>query len=130
MDLSKAPAENFPVADNKVLNYKIFGAKINGIHTDIFINNYSNQYFIVLTQLQKLGTLVSVEKDTAHSEGETKAVYSTKVLLGREDDQVHAAGRFLVEQLGLSKPVIFSFGLQDLSVPVLRAICQLLKEKL
>jgi hypothetical protein len=32
---------------------------VGGVHTDIICTSYSDRHFVVVTQLQKLGTLVS-----------------------------------------------------------------------
>jgi hypothetical protein len=53
-----------------------------------------------------------------------------RVLLGSDDDTVHVAARFLVEQLGLDKPLLISLGLKDLSPSVVKDLCSLLKEHL
>jgi len=37
---------------------KTFGAEIDGVHTDFSITSYEDSFFVIITQLQKLGTIV------------------------------------------------------------------------
>lgn len=44
--------------DSSPFTTRQFAAIISGIHTEFFLSGYENRYFIVISQLGKLGTLV------------------------------------------------------------------------
>ncbi|XP_065336791.1 proteasome assembly chaperone 3-like [Cloeon dipterum] len=116
--------------DTKQVDGVIFSKPINGLHTDFFINSYTDRYFIIITQTGSIGTLLSVEKDTTQVEKEVAEVYTIKVLLGKDEEDVHIAARFLAGQLDLPKPILFAFCVKDLGINVLKSILQTLKEHL
>ncbi|XP_059479390.1 proteasome assembly chaperone 3-like [Neocloeon triangulifer] len=125
--VSTAAANSLKKEDSSV---KLFSAEINNTHTEFAINSYTDRFFIIITQTGNIGTLVSVEKDTAKVEKETAEVYSIRVLLGKDDEDVHIAARFLAGQLNLPKPILFSFCIKDLGLVALKNILQKLKEHL
>jgi Proteasome assembly chaperone 3 len=53
-----------------------------------------------------------------------------RTLLGKDDEEVHIAARFLAEKLDLSKPALFSFCVKDLGPKVLKALVEVLKVNL
>ena len=59
--------------------------EICGVPTKIALTAYSNRVFVVVTQTDNLGTLIAAERDLAIDP--TCTCYSTRVLLGRRDDE-------------------------------------------
>eukprot|EP00958_Prasinococcus_capsulatus_P023325 scaffold3428_cov379-Prasinococcus_capsulatus_cf.AAC.34 len=56
--------------------------EVQGVHTEFLVSFYSNRVLVVITQLKKLGTLVSARRDTTDGPD----VYSVSTLLGKRDD--------------------------------------------
>lgn len=78
----------------------------------IYYTEYVNQVFIVITQLDKFGTIILGEPDKPE-DPEIK-IYSVQVLFGdSQEEELPALARGLLEALGSSKPVVFSFSLVD-----------------
>mmetsp|Transcript_18747 Transcript_18747/g.24755 ORF Transcript_18747/g.24755 Transcript_18747/m.24755 type:complete len:141 (+) Transcript_18747:77-499(+) len=88
-------------------------AIIKGIHTDFVITVYDDKIFILVTQLQKIGTLISVESERSALGGSNG--YSTSVLLGRRDDPLLLIyARQVMEQVcaGVGKPLLLGIALK------------------
>ncbi|KAI0207753.1 Proteasome assembly chaperone 3 [Lamellibrachia satsuma] len=101
-------------------------ALIDGIHTDVVCTNFSDRLFIVITQYQKFGTLVSVTRDTVVKDGMREPTYSTNVLLGRDEPETHVIARNLASEIPVVKPLLFALALKQASPSVLRSLQQLL----
>uniref|UniRef100_A0A1B6L0I1 Uncharacterized protein n=1 Tax=Graphocephala atropunctata TaxID=36148 RepID=A0A1B6L0I1_9HEMI len=109
------------------MSFKTAGLIIDGINTDIAVSEFVNSYFIVLTQFEKLGAIVSVKKDSFQAVEGEQTVYSIKTEFGDEEGPGQIVARYLVEQLNISKPVVFSVALRDSSLRTLRALTQALR---
>lgn len=113
------------------LKYIIVAAKINGVHTDVVINDYSNRYFIILSQYKKLGSFISVYKESQKTCFGRDEIYQVRTIQGREDPDWELASRFLTEQINIDKPVLYAICLKDTSLMTLKALKEIiLKNKL
>lgn len=101
-------------------------ALIDGIHTDVVCTNFSDRLFIVITQYQKFGTLVSVTKDTVVKDGMREPTYSTNVLLGRDEPESHVIARNLASKIPVTKPILFALALKQTSPNVLHGLQELM----
>jgi len=110
------------------MSFKTVGVAIDGVKTDIAVSEFVDSYFIVLTQFEKLGAIVTIKKDSIQGFEEDRAVFTIKTVLGDEEGPAHIVARFLTEQLNLRKPAVFSVSLRDSSVNTLRAIAQVLRD--
>ncbi|XP_064626770.1 proteasome assembly chaperone 3-like [Lineus longissimus] len=116
-----APMTKFsvPVKQNAAL--------INDIHTEVVCSNYNDVAFIIVTQYQKMGTLMDITKDVV-LEDRGDATYTTKVLLGKDEPILHVIAKQIVTKINLKKPVLLSLALKDTSRETLRAILGLLEK--
>lgn len=106
---------------------KLLGVRIDGIQTDIVLSEFENTFFIILTQYQKIGSLLSITREFFQNIEGNQEVYHVKTLLGEEDDYSHTAARYLTEQLNIAKPVIFNIDLKKRDIHTLKAIETILK---
>jgi len=109
------------------MSFKTLAVLIDGIKTNIAVSEYIDSFFIVLTQFDKLGAIVTVRKDSIEGIGEERSAYNVETALGPEDGPGEIVARFLAEQLGLSKPAVFSVALRDSSPRSLHAIAHVLR---
>jgi len=58
------------------------------------------------------------------------SIFCFRVLLGKDEEDVHIAARFLAGQLDLDRPALFSFCVKDLGPSVLKTIVGILKEQI
>ena len=84
-----------------------------GIVTDIVCTIYSDQYFVVISQNGKFGTMIKATAEY-HNDNSAGVTFETTVLLGqREDTLAHLYARQIIEKLSTKsdKPVIVSISL-------------------
>lgn len=108
------------------MSFKTSGVLIGGIPTDIIVGNFSDNLFIAVTQYQKIGCILSVQKAAFYNLEGQEDIYEIRTLLGEEEGPGHLAVRFLSEQIEIPKSVIFAINLKNNSLPTLRAIAQVL----
>eukprot|EP01112_Ceratiomyxa_fruticulosa_P007464 TRINITY_DN1940_c0_g1_i3.p1 TRINITY_DN1940_c0_g1~~TRINITY_DN1940_c0_g1_i3.p1 ORF type:complete len:150 (-),score=25.44 TRINITY_DN1940_c0_g1_i3:148-597(-) len=95
---------------------KLVAAKINGIHTEIVLNVYSDQIFVIITQNQKLGTLICANKVDGDLTPSGTPNYSMYTVLGKRDDTISEIyARQLVQFVGNtdkgSRPLLLAISL-------------------
>jgi hypothetical protein len=74
----------------------------------VYVSHYSDRTFIVLTETNRLGTLISVEADNPEETGEDR-IYSVRTLFGgRSDEFSEALILGLAKVLHPFKPILFS----------------------
>ncbi|XP_046750296.1 proteasome assembly chaperone 3-like [Diprion similis] len=103
---------------------KSAGVVISGVHTDIVIKNYRNRMFLIITQFEKFGSILTVTKEEAAK----SAVYTVKTILGKDDDQIHVAVRYIAEQIDTEKPLLISICLKDYGVETVKHIVAAIKK--
>jgi len=96
----------------------LVGAIVDSVHTDLVVTRYSDNTFVCVTQLGKLGTIVQVERDQVRSgeEGGKKLVYSSTVLLGQDSEEIQFLARVLAERSQLTKPLVLCVGVKGLTI--------------
>eukprot|EP01102_Stenamoeba_stenopodia_P016827 TRINITY_DN5922_c0_g1_i1.p1 TRINITY_DN5922_c0_g1~~TRINITY_DN5922_c0_g1_i1.p1 ORF type:complete len:149 (-),score=17.27 TRINITY_DN5922_c0_g1_i1:191-637(-) len=86
---------------------------IGGVHTEIVITPYDNLTFVIVTQLEKIGTVLSASMDDPTSDDPT---FTITTLLGRSEDQfAQLLARQLVDNMAQSspKPLLLSVALKS-----------------
>eukprot|EP00639_Heterosigma_akashiwo_P005173 CAMPEP_0194569516 /NCGR_PEP_ID=MMETSP0292-20121207/7195_1 /TAXON_ID=39354 /ORGANISM="Heterosigma akashiwo, Strain CCMP2393" /LENGTH=120 /DNA_ID=CAMNT_0039419771 /DNA_START=103 /DNA_END=465 /DNA_ORIENTATION=+ len=93
-------------------------AIIDGIHTEFVISIFDDRVFVLVTQMKKMGTLVSVEAEGAGAGAlglGGGSGYSVSVLLGRRDDPLLAVyARQVMERVcsSLQRPLLLGIALK------------------
>mmetsp|Transcript_24238 Transcript_24238/g.80560 ORF Transcript_24238/g.80560 Transcript_24238/m.80560 type:complete len:129 (+) Transcript_24238:99-485(+) len=78
---------------------------IGGVSTRLIATAYANRIFVVVSQRENLGTLISATRESATGLASGPGCYSTRVLLGRRDDEaLEVYARTLVELINKSRP--------------------------
>eukprot|EP00058_Branchiostoma_floridae_P012676 XP_002598164.1 hypothetical protein BRAFLDRAFT_123313 [Branchiostoma floridae] len=98
-------------------------AVVNGVHTDVVCTGFGDSIFVVVTQYQKLGTLVQVVPGVS-ADGTSAPTYTTRVLLGKDEPMTHVFARSLGEKICPNndyKPFTLAVALKDWSPQVLHA---------
>ncbi|CCI42217.1 hypothetical protein ABG067_004246 [Albugo candida] len=88
---------------------------INGHDTNLCLSIFTNQIFIIVSQIDTFGTVVQARKRESLSENFQSEV---QVLLGRRDDPLLLVyARQFLERIGspLGLPVVAAIGLKDRS---------------
>lgn len=107
--------------------YKSIGVKINDIPTDIIYADHENRLLIIVSQYQKFGALLSVNKEQIeHLGSSSEPVYTVKPLFGNEDPQQQAAARFIAEKLNIQKPLNIFLCLNNYDPNLVKALVDIL----
>ncbi|XP_064607289.1 proteasome assembly chaperone 3-like [Liolophura sinensis] len=112
---------SFPIKTKQVC------VDVNGICTDIVCRDFEDRIFIVVTQLQKLGTLVHISKDVLVAE-DTQLTFTTKTLLGKDEPLIHVIARNIAVALNTSKPIVLGLALRDTSRETTKTIENIILE--
>ena len=96
--------------------------QVAGVRTELLLAKFADKQLITVTQLGKFGTWLQLERATVRPDGDqehvSRHVYTCSVLLGQDTEEVQFLGRALAEKLNLSKPVILTVGVKNLTVPL------------
>ncbi|KAM3863540.1 proteasome assembly chaperone 3 [Diretmus argenteus] len=102
---------------------------VNGIATQVVCTEFSNYIFVVLTQYGKIGTLISVTPDSKSNDISTP-MFSTKVLLGKEEPLTHVCAKnlatFVSREAG-NRPVLLGLSLKDSSIEAIKHMKDIIK---
>ncbi|CAM6118489.1 unnamed protein product [Calypogeia fissa] len=110
----------FPVASKRV------STEIQGVKTELVLCGYDDSILVVVTQIGKMGTLLSARrKEEAYGGGPT---YNVHILMGKRDEPFLAAcARQLIENMsenGSTRSLVLSLGLKDHSPTTLKSVIQ------
>lgn len=103
---------------------------IDGVHTDIVCTAFEDHTFLVITQYQKLGTLVQVLQD-GEIPDERNPTFTTKVLLGKDEPITHVYARNLATTVCSapnSKPLLLAIALKKHSPAVLKTLQRIIMD--
>ncbi|XP_013916684.1 PREDICTED: proteasome assembly chaperone 3 [Thamnophis sirtalis] len=99
-----------------------------GVPTEVVCTAFGATILVVVTQYGKMGTLVSVEPE-AVPDGVNRPLWTTKVLLGKDEPLVHISAKHLVTSVSQeagSKTVLLAMALKDKSVEGIRTLKELI----
>ncbi|XP_077260638.1 proteasome assembly chaperone 3-like [Temnothorax americanus] len=97
------------------------GIVTNGHHTDIVLKSYSNRTLLIVTHFKKLGTLLTINRESAVN-GYNSDVFSIKTVFGSDNNDVHVAARYIAQQINIEKPLLLSIALKDYNLETLKSI--------
>uniref|UniRef100_A0A1W7REG4 Proteasome assembly chaperone 3-like protein n=1 Tax=Agkistrodon contortrix contortrix TaxID=8713 RepID=A0A1W7REG4_AGKCO len=103
---------------------------VGGIPTEVVCTAFGATVLVVVTQYGKMGTLVSVEPD-AVAEGISRPLWTTKVLLGKDEPLVHISAKHLVTSVSQeagNKGVLLAMALKDRSIEGIRTLKELIHQ--
>lgn len=105
-------------------NFLVFAADIGGIHTQFVYGEFTEKYMIVAAQFGKVGSLLKVTVDQV--DGASEPVYTINVLFGAANLEQEAAARYMVQTLGIQKPVLLFLSLKLYEPENVKAVTQAL----
>ncbi|XP_041358051.1 proteasome assembly chaperone 3-like [Gigantopelta aegis] len=115
--------------ENTFIPTKQMAKMIKLNQTDILCSHFKDYDFIIVTQYQKLGSLVQVSQEIVLDEiHQATPVYSTKVLLGKDEPFTHVLAKNIISEMQINKPIILSMALKDTSIETVSVIKHLVKE--
>lgn len=107
---------------------KTSAADINNVATEIVFGNYNDRYLVIISQYEKVGSMLMVEKDQVHSPLGTNDIYTIKVIFGDTGDEQQVAARFLAEGINITKPMCIFINLKSYDIDTVKACKEILLE--
>ncbi|KAH9523494.1 Proteasome assembly chaperone 3 [Bulinus truncatus] len=119
----RTTAETTPAVQTKQV------AKIlNDHHTDVVVNKFEDYLFILATQYKKMGTVFQVTRDVLVDDmQENLPLFSTRVLLGKDEPLYHVMAKTIVTALNPVFPVVLSLAVKDTTPDTVHAIIDMIK---
>ncbi|XP_041134421.1 proteasome assembly chaperone 3-like isoform X2 [Polyodon spathula] len=117
------------MAAESIINSRQKEALINGISTQVVCTAFSNHILVVLTQYGKIGTIISLLPDATSSDI-SKPMFTTKVLLGKDEALTHVYAKNLVTfvaQAAGNRPVLLALALKEVNIEGMKAMKEMIK---
>lgn len=96
---------------------------IDDTPTDFIVQPFSDRIFVIVTQLNKLGTIIAASVDTTLAGAES---FSVQVLIGKRDiPEVELCARSIMSAIaasGCRRPLLLSLALKQHSMSTIRPI--------
>ncbi|KAJ1064736.1 hypothetical protein K5549_021438, partial [Capra hircus] len=92
-------------------------AVVYGVPTQVVCTAFSSRILVMVTQLGKMGTLVSLEPSSVTSDI-SKPVLTTKVLLGKDEPLIHVFTKSLVAFVA----ILLALAMKDKSMEVMKTL--------
>nr|XP_054764739.1 proteasome assembly chaperone 3-like [Lytechinus pictus] len=102
---------------------------LNGKHVDVAMTTFEDRLLLIVTQYQKLGTLVHVTRDNLPLD-KREETYSTQVLLGNDEPVMHVFARNIGKHVLKihPKPLLLSLALEDYTPAVMKGIEKVIQD--
>lgn len=108
-------------------NISLFGAEIDGHHTDIVFATFTDRYLIIATQYEKLGALLHVSIEQSENGIEVSSpVYTVSNIFGSENIEQIAAARYIAEKLNIQKPLKIFLCMKNYKAETAKALVETL----
>lgn len=105
--------------------------QINGVHTEFLLHKFTNQYFLIITQYEKLNNIFIACNDIALSGIVNSRSLSVKHQFGLTTDEIESSIRFLLNNIQLPNfdkdmEVVVCLGLKEYNGKILKQILSVL----
>lgn len=107
--------------DSKAYLFKSVAADIDDVPTEIVIAEYSDKTMLIISQYQKIGTMLMINRDQVHSPLGSDDIYTTKVIFGATGEEQQVAARYLAEAIKITKPLCIFINLKSYDIETVKA---------
>lgn len=101
--------------------FKSVAADIDDVPTEIVVAEYSDKMLLIISQYQKIGSMLLIQKDQVHSPLGTNDIYTTKVIFGATGEEQQVAARYLAEAIEITKPLCIFINLKSYDIETVKA---------
>lgn len=101
--------------------FKSIAADIDGVPTEIVYADYADKIMLIISQYQKIGSLLMIQKEHVHSPLGSNDIYTTKVIFGASGEEQQVAARHLAEAINISKPLCIFINLKSYDIETVKA---------
>ncbi|CAF4779794.1 unnamed protein product [Pieris macdunnoughi] len=101
--------------------FKSIAADIDDVPTEIVYADYSDKIMLIISQYQKIGSLLMIQKEQVHSPLGSNDIYTTKVIFGASGEEQQVAARHLAEAIDICKPLCIFINLKSYDIETVKA---------
>ncbi|CAH4017986.1 unnamed protein product [Pieris brassicae] len=101
--------------------FKSIAADIDEVPTEIVYADYSDKIMLIISQYQKIGSLLMIQKEQVHSPLGSNDIYTTKVIFGASGEEQQVAARHLAEAIDICKPLCIFINLKSYDIETVKA---------
>ncbi|CAH2107265.1 unnamed protein product [Euphydryas editha] len=101
--------------------FRSVAADIDDIPTEIVIAEYNDKILLIVSQYQKIGSMLMIQRDQVHSPLGTENIFTTKVIFGATGEEQQVAARYLAEAINITKPLCIFISLKSYDIETVKA---------
>lgn len=106
--------------------FKSLAVDIDDVATEIVVAEYTDKMLLIVSQYQKIGSMLLVQRDQIESPMGTNDIYTTKVIFGATGEEQQVAARYLAEAIKISKPLCIFINLKSYDKRTIKACSDLI----
>lgn len=108
--------------DSKPKLFKSRAADIDDVPTEIIYADYTDKTMLIVSQYQRIGSMLMIQKDQVHSPLGTDDIYTTKVIFGASGEEQQVAARYIAEAIKITKPLAIFINLKSYDIETVKAL--------
>lgn len=101
--------------------FKSVAADIDDVATEVVLAEYTDKTLLIISQYQKIGSMLMIQRDQVHSPLGVDNIYTTKVIFGATGEEQQVAARYLAEELNITKPLCIFINLKSYDIETVKA---------
>lgn len=101
--------------------FKSIAADIDNVPTEIVLAEYNDKILLIVSQYQKIGSMLMIQRDQVHSPLGTENIFTTKVIFGATGEEQQVAARYLAEAINITKPLCIFISLKSYDIETVKA---------
>lgn len=101
--------------------FKSIAADIDNVATEIVLADYNDKILLIVSQYQKIGSMLMIQRDQVHSPLGTENIFTTKVIFGATGEEQQVAARYLAEAINITKPLCIFISLKSYDIETVKA---------
>lgn len=101
--------------------FKSIAADIDNVATEIVLAEYNDKMLLIVSQYQKIGSMLMIQRDQVHSPLGTENIFTTKVIFGATGEEQQVAARYLAEAINITKPLCIFISLKSYDIETVKA---------
>lgn len=108
-------------SDSKQKLFRSVAADIDDVATEVVLAEYTDRTLLIISQFQKIGSMLMIQRDQVHSPLGVDNIYTTKVIFGATGEEQQVAARYLAEELNITKPLCIFINLKSYDIETVKA---------
>ncbi|XP_047986455.1 proteasome assembly chaperone 3-like [Leguminivora glycinivorella] len=114
--------------DSQQLLFKSVAADIDDVPTEVVLAEYTDKTLLILSQYQKIGSMLTVQKDEVHNPLGSSDIYTTNVIFGATGEEQQVGARYLAEAIKITKPLNIFINLKSYDIETLKACVDIIQD--